>query len=84
MKESQARPETLLPATLVCTSKPTGDKNDGRYEVTIPLIYLIEAMKRPAAFYKFLFIGLKYDTEYDTKRKTIHKRKSRGGRCKVS
>ena len=56
MKESQARPETLLPATLVCTRKPTGDNNDGMYEVTIPLIYLIQAMKQPAQFYKFLFI----------------------------
>lgn len=60
MKESQARPETLLPATLVCTKKPTGDNNDGQYEVTIPLIYLTEAFKNPAPFYKFKFIGVKY------------------------
>lgn len=60
MKESQARPETLLPATLVCTKKPTGNNNDGYYEVTIPLIYMTEALKSPAKFYKFKFIGLQY------------------------
>lgn len=60
-KETYARPESLLPATLVCTKKPTTIKdNDGNYEVTIPLIYLIEAMKKPAQFYKFKFVGLRY------------------------
>jgi len=59
MNEVNARPETLLPATLICTKKDDGG-NNGHYEVTIPLIYLIEAMKSPAQFYKFRFIGLKY------------------------
>jgi hypothetical protein len=58
--ETNARPETLLPATLVCTKKPTGKNNNGHYEITIPLIYLVEAFKKPAAFYKFLFVGLRY------------------------
>jgi hypothetical protein len=62
MKETNARPETLLPATLVCTHRPSSTKNnDGQYEVTIPLIYLIEAMKKPAQFYKFKFRGLRYN-----------------------
>lgn len=61
MRETKARPETLLPATLVCTKNPSTIKaNDGTYEVTIPLIYLIEAMKKPAAFYKFKFVGLRH------------------------
>jgi len=60
IKETNARPETLLPATLVCTSKPTEGNNDGKYEVTIPLIYMTEALKNPAKFYKFKFIGLSY------------------------
>ncbi len=61
MKESNARPETLLPATLVCTKKPTENNNDGMYEVTIPLVYMTEAFKNPAKFYKFKFIGLRYE-----------------------
>lgn len=60
MKETNARPDTLLPATLVCTKKPTGENNDGLYEVIIPLVYMTEALKNPAKFYKFKFIGLKY------------------------
>lgn len=49
----------LLPAELWCTKKPTGDNNDGEYEVIIPLIYLTEALKQPAKFYKFKFKGLR-------------------------
>ena len=80
MKETNARPETLLPATLICTSKPTSkEANDGMYEVTIPLIYMAEAMKNPAQFYKFLFKGLRYD-----ERKTIHPRQPRRTKKSVS
>lgn len=60
IKETNSRPETLLPATLVCTKKPSEGCNDGYYEVTIPLIYMTDALKTPAQFYKFKFIGLKY------------------------
>lgn len=61
MKETNARPKTLLPATLVCTRRPVGDDNNGMYEVTIPLIYITEALKTPSKFYKFKFIGLQYE-----------------------
>lgn len=61
-KETRLRPETLLPAELWCTKKPTGD-NDGEYEVIIPLIYMTEALKSPAKFYKFKFKGLKEEYE---------------------
>lgn len=57
-KETIARPETLLPAELWCTKKPTDD-NDGEYEVIIPLIYMMDALKNPSKFYKFKFKGLR-------------------------
>lgn len=57
--ETNARPETLLPAELWCTKRPVGD-NDGEYEVIIPLIYIMEAVKTPAKFYKFKFIGIQF------------------------
>jgi hypothetical protein len=61
MKETIARPKTLMPAELICTRKPSTIKsNDGEYEVVIPLIYLTEALITPAQFYKFRFKGLLY------------------------
>ncbi len=60
MKESNARPEILLPASLTCTKKPSSEEaNDGNYEVVIPLIYMTEAIQKPAQFYKFKFVGLR-------------------------
>ena len=59
MKESKARPETLLPAELWCTKKPSKGANDGYYEVRIPLVYMVEAFKTPAPYYIFKFIGLR-------------------------
>lgn len=63
MKESQARPETLLPAELWCTKREDDNKNNGEYEVVIPLIYMMEAIKKPANFYKFKFVGMRYDNK---------------------
>lgn len=60
IKESKARPETLLPAELWCSKSDDGS-NNGEYEVIIPLIYMTEALKRPAKFYKFKFKGLRYE-----------------------
>ena len=45
--------------SLECTQRPHKGSNDGIYEVTIPIKYLIKAVEVPAAFYKFRFIGLK-------------------------
>lgn len=59
IKEANARPETLLPAELWCTKPPDPGCNNGFYEVKIPLIYLTEALEKPAQFYLFKFIGLK-------------------------
>lgn len=45
--------------SLICTNKPTKGKNDGLYEVSIPLKYIIKACEAPAAYFVFKFIGLK-------------------------
>jgi len=69
MKEKKVRPETLLPAELICTKAPDKGANNGYYEVKIPLIYMTEALQQPAAFYKFKFIGLRYkETKCNTKK----------------
>jgi hypothetical protein len=60
MKESKARPKTLLPAELICTKKPSKGCNDGYYEVKIPLIYMTQALEELAMYYSFKFVGLKY------------------------
>ncbi len=61
MKESQARPETLLPAEFWCTKEMTSKElNDGEYEIIIPLVYFIDALKTPAPFYKFKIRGLRW------------------------
>lgn len=52
-KKPEAIPE------LICTKKPTKGKNDGLYEVTIPLKYIIKACEAPAAYFVFKFIGIK-------------------------
>lgn len=42
--------------------KPSKGCNNGFYEVIIPLKYMVDAYKVPAAFFSFRFIGLKgYD-----------------------
>ena len=48
---------------LLCLQKPRRGTNDGVYEITIPIKYLIKAVEVPAAFYKFKFIGLLYKEE---------------------
>lgn len=65
-KETKARPETLLPAELFCTKAPDEGCNNGYYEVKIPLIYMTEALKQPAAFYSFRFIGLRGEWKNNT------------------
>lgn len=65
--QDASKPDILLPAILVCTKRPDEginageDSNNGEYEVIIPLIYMTEALKQPAKFYKFKFIGLRYE-----------------------
>ena len=46
---------------LLVTRKPSKGLNNGEYTITIPIAYLIKAVETPAAFYKFKFIGLKYN-----------------------
>lgn len=67
IKETNVRPEILLPAELWCIKKPTGENNDGCYEIIIPLIYMTEALKKPAKFYKFKFLGLRYENGQSNK-----------------
>jgi hypothetical protein len=47
--------------SLTCIKKPSKRQNDGIYTVTIPIAYLIKAIEVPAAFYKFKFVGLRYE-----------------------
>ena len=56
---------------LKCVRKPSAGSNDGMYSVTIPLKYMVEAYKAPAAFFVFNFIGMKGDWDA---RKTSPKR----------
>lgn len=44
---------------LSCTKKPSPGCNNGYYEVGVPLKYIIEACKVPAAHFVFRFVGLK-------------------------
>lgn len=44
---------------LVCLKKPDVKCNNGFYEVVIPLEYIIEACKVPAAYFSFKFVGLR-------------------------
>lgn len=46
---------------LKCIKKPSKGCNDGFYEVVIPLKYMVDAYKVPAAFFVFKFVGLRYD-----------------------
>ena len=44
---------------LIMTQMPHAGANDGMYEVIIPLEYVLAALKAPAAFFVFKFVGLK-------------------------
>lgn len=46
---------------LVCTKKPSKNTNNGFYEVSIPLSYIIKAVEAPGANFVFKFIGMKYE-----------------------
>lgn len=43
---------------LTCIKKSSRGKNDGLYSISIPLEYIIEAVKTPAAYYEFKFVGI--------------------------
>lgn len=43
---------------LKCLKKPDKNCNNGFYEVVIPLKYMVDAYKVPAAFFSFRFIGM--------------------------
>ena len=45
---------------LVCHKCPSEGLNDGEYTVTIPLEYVLAALKAPAAYFVFKFVGLRY------------------------
>lgn len=66
IKETTAIPEKLLPAELWCTKAPSTGCNNGYYEVKIPLIYLTDALKTPAMYYSFKFIGLRGEWKNNT------------------
>lgn len=53
---------------LTCTTMPTKGSNNGEYTITIPLKYMVDAYKAPAAFFVFKFKGLKYE---NTKSKKV-------------
>lgn len=44
---------------LKCIKLPSKGCNDGYYQVSIPLKYMIAAYEKPAAFFVFKFIGMK-------------------------
>ena len=44
---------------LICVRMPDKGANDGMYEVIIPLEYVLAAVKAPAAFFVFKFVGMK-------------------------
>ena len=45
--------------SLTCSRMPSEGLNDGEYTVTIPLEYVLAALKAPAAYFVFKFIGMK-------------------------
>ena len=43
---------------LIMTQMPHAGANDGMYEVIIPLEYVLAALKAPAAYFVFKFVGI--------------------------
>lgn len=56
-KEDPIAPKGPKP-TLTCIKKPDAGCNNGFYEVSLPINYMLEAYKNPGAFFIFRFIGL--------------------------
>ena len=46
---------------LSCVQMPHSGANDGIYEVSIPLKYMVAAYERPAAYFVFKFVGLRME-----------------------
>lgn len=59
MKLKKDKKSDPLPQ-LTCTTMPTKGLNNGEYSVSIPLEYMLDAYKVPAAFFVFKFKGMRY------------------------